>query len=164
MKAVKPTFVLLLFLFFAISALAQGSAGAWTLQDQFGKSADVRVGVGRTVLVIVSDTREAADEIDAWEKLLGTLPAAADVYRIANLKAIPFFVPKGSVMKDLKEKYPGMSLLLDWKGSVSSELKAPMKTVAVLVFGPDGAELGRVVGAASVSGAEKVKENLARAK
>lgn len=147
-------------LFLAASAMAAPSAK--TLEDQYGRAVEVRVGAGAPVVAVVSDVRDAAGEIAAWDQALAGLPSGAVVYRIADLKALPFFVPRGAVTKDLRDKHSGEALLLDWKGEVSSSLRAPRKTTAVLVFGPDGSELGRIEGAASAAGAAKVKELLAR--
>ncbi len=164
MKTAKTALALLSAYLLSAAAFAQGPSGAWTFQDQFGASVDIRIGSGRAAVMIVSDKREAAEEIAAWEKLLGPLPPGTAVFRVANLKAIPFFVPKGSVSKDLKGNYPSMSLALDWKGELSSALAAPKRETAVLVFAPDGTELARVAGPASAAGAAKVREGLARAK
>jgi hypothetical protein len=147
--------------------LAPGMAAApaaVSLDDQYGRSVDVRIGEGRPVVVIASDQREAAEQIAAWSEALTGLPVNVDVYRIADLKALPFFVPRGAVAKDLREKHPDMPLLLDWKGDASARLKAPKKTTSVLAFGSDGTEEGRVAGTASLSGAYAVKEIVARLK
>jgi len=95
------------------SSAAVASPMARTLEDQFGASVDIRIGSGKSVVMIVSEKREAAEEIAAWEKQLRLLPSGTFLYRVANLKAIPFFVPKGSVTKDLKSNYPSMSIALD---------------------------------------------------
>jgi hypothetical protein len=146
--------------FFATAAAA--AASSWTLQDQFGRSLEVRVGAGTPAVLIASDTRQAAEEIAAWDKELGVLPGSVALYRVANLKGIPFFVPQRSVTKALQEKHAAMPLLLDWKGVVAAALRAPGKTVAVIAIGPDGAELGRVEGAASREGAERIRALLPR--
>jgi hypothetical protein len=151
--------------FFASSAAAAPSApAASVLEDQYGRSVELRIGEGRPVVVIASNVRDAAEQIAAWSEALAGLPAEVEVYRIADLKALPFFVPRGAVAKDLKDKHPDMPLLLDWKGDVSARLKAPKKTTSVLVFGPDGTEAGRVAGTAGLSGAYTVKEIVARLK
>ncbi len=162
MRPSNSIFLFLLLLFVAVPISAQTVTKALKLEDQFGASVDIRIGSGKSVVMIVSEKREAAEEIAAWEKQLGSLPSDAVLYRVANLKAIPFFVPKGSVTKDLKSNYPSMSIALDWKGAVSAELRAPKGATAVLVFGPDGAELGHVAGTASQSGAANVKALLSR--
>jgi hypothetical protein len=144
----------------AVSALA--APAATTLEDQYGRAVEVRVGAGAPVVAVVSDLRAAAEEIAAWDKALVGLPAGTVQFRIADLKALPFFVPRGAVTKDLRDKYSGVAMLLDWKGAASESLRAPRKTTAVLAFGPDGSELGRVEGAASAVGAAKIKDLLAR--
>jgi hypothetical protein len=149
----------------AFFASAAGAApAAASLEDQYGRAVELRIGEGRPAVVIASDLREAAEQIAAWDDALAGLPAGVEVYRIADLKALPFFVPRGAVAKDLKDKYPDMPLLLDWKGEVLARLKAPRKTTSVLVFGPDGTEAGRVAGTAGLSGAYIVKDLAARVK
>lgn len=148
--------------FFASGLFAAPAAAG--LEDQYGRSIDLRIGEGRPVVVIASNVREAAEEIAAWSEALAGLPAEVEVYRIADLKALPFFVPRGAVAKDLKDKHPDLPLLLDWKGEVSARLKAPKKTTSVLVFGPDGTEAGRVAGTAGISGALAIQDLVARLK
>jgi hypothetical protein len=143
---------------------AFAAPAAASLEDQFGSQVEVRIGAGKAAVVIASDLRDAAEQIAAWDSSLGSLPASVVEYRIANLKALPFFVPRGAVTRDLKNKHPDMPLLLDWKGEVSAGLGAPRKSTAVLVFGLEGSELGRVEGAASLSGALILKDVLSRLK
>jgi hypothetical protein len=143
-----------------LTASAAAAPVSRTLEDQFGRAVEVRVGAGFAVVAVVSDQRSAAEEIAAWDEALAGLPSGTIVYRIADLKALPFFVPRGAVTKDLRGARPEMPVLLDWKGEASSALGAPKKTTAVLVFGPDGAEKGRVAGEASLSGALAVKDLL----
>ena len=155
------------FAFFGAAVLAAAAIPVpvvMALEDQYGRPTELRVGVGRAVVAVVSPVRAAAEEISAWDEALAGLPGGVDVYRIADLKALPFFVPRGAVTKDLREKHGKTLLLLDWKGEVSAALGGPKRITAVLVFGPDGMELGRVEGAASLSGALKVKDLLARAR
>jgi hypothetical protein len=145
-----------------LAASAIAAPAAKTLEDQYGRAVEVRVGAGAPVVAVVSDGRAAAEEIVEWDRALAGLQPGVAVYLIADLKALPFFVPRGAVAKDLRDKYSGVAMLLDWKGEVSSSLRAPRKTTAVLVFGPDGSEAGRVEGAASAAGAAKVTAMLAR--
>jgi hypothetical protein len=147
-----------------LAASATAAPSEKTLEDQYGRAVEVRVGAGASVVAVVSDVRAAAEEIVEWDRALAGLQPGVAVYRIADLKALPFFVPRGAVAKDLKDKHPDVQLLLDWKGDACAALGAPKKTTAVLVFGPDGSELGRVKGTASLSGALAVKELLASRK
>jgi hypothetical protein len=147
-----------------LASAAFAAPATRSLEDQFGREVEVRIGAGKAALAIMSDVRDAAEEISSWVEALDGLPSSVDVFRIADLKALPFFIPRGAITKDLRDKHPDTIILLDWKGEVSAALRAPRKTTAVLVFGPDGSELGRVEGRSSLSGAAAIKAFLARMK
>lgn len=103
-------------------AQAQSAPPAGTvLEDQFGASVDLGAAMaGGKLVLALSAERDAADRLKEWSQALaGKLPAGARIALVADLSAIPFFVPKSSVIKQLKEDYPGLPILLDWKGAVA---------------------------------------------
>jgi hypothetical protein len=106
------------------------------LSDQFGT--EVRIGqlaATRTVVVIYSAEREAGDYLKAWyQGLKARLPADAVLLAVADLGAVPFFVPKNAIIKQLVADYPDVPMLLDWKGSLEPVLSAGKSSATATVY------------------------------
>jgi len=47
---------------------------------------------------------------------------------------VPFFVPKGAIVKQLAEEYPDLPILLDWKGVLAKPLALGKDTVLAVAF------------------------------
>ena len=134
------------------AAFAQASAAppmGTMLEDQFGNSVDVGRAMrsGRTILA-VSDEREAGDRLSEWSsRLRSDAPAGVVVLFVADLSAVPFFVPKSAIIKQLREDYPGLAIMLDWKGVVAKAVAlGKLKNVAEAWSG--GLRVARVEGPA----------------
>ncbi|HOX91926.1 MAG TPA: hypothetical protein PLC54_03325 [Spirochaetales bacterium] len=121
----KLVCVLVLVAVALVPGFAQGTLPAGTvLEDQFGLSVDVSAAMaGGKLVLALSAERDAADRLTEWSiALAGKLPAGARLLLVANLSGVPFFVPKSSIIKQLKEDYPTLSVILDWKGVLAKAL------------------------------------------
>jgi hypothetical protein len=140
-----------------LSAQEQPIAGNLTLSDQFG--AELRLGelaAAATLIIAYSAERDAADYLYAWhEAIKAVLPAGTRLIAAADLSAVPFFVPKGAIIKQLAADYPGLPILLDWKGALSKAL-ALGKDKAVVALYRGGSVLVRVRGVASAAEAARL--------
>jgi hypothetical protein len=96
--------------------LAASGTPAFELEDQFERKHTQLTVFARTPLVIVGgDQRNTGDRIGEWFARLGDGLA---LYGIADLDALPFFVPRGSVRSNLRTLSPKLPILCDWKGKV----------------------------------------------
>lgn len=143
MKRRLPAFAAVLA---ALPSWADPAAGATTLQDQFGRLTNLSIGAGRGALVVISDRPEAADLVESWIRSLAPLPASIDPWFVADLHALPFFIPRGPIMAWLARRHPQNQILLDWTGGFCAGLAPEKNEVTVFVFAPDGALLGRESG------------------
>lgn len=86
-------------------------------------------------MVIYSAEREAGDYLKAWHQgLKARLPADTALLAVADLGAVPFFVPKNAIIKQLAADYPDVPMLLDWKGSLGPVLAAGKSKATVTVY------------------------------
>jgi len=125
------------------SRLAHAGPPTFVLEDQWERKLDQSAIFRGKVILLGGDQRRTGDRIGEWAKQLDGL----FVFGIANLAALPFFVPKSSVRSNLIQVAPKTSVLLDWKGSVYALLGFPKEQeIVVQVHGVDGAILSRVIG------------------
>lgn len=126
------------------SRWALAAPPTFVLEDQWERTFDQSAVFRAKVVLLGGDQRRTGDRIGEWAKQLDGL----FVYGIADLRALPFFVPKSSVRSNLTQVAPKTSVLLDWKGSVYAPLLGFPKDqeIVVQVHGVDGAVLSRVVG------------------
>lgn len=125
---------------------ANGNAAtaSFRLEDQWERPTSSTQVFGKPVALVGGDQRASGDRIAEWAVALAGWP----VVGIVDLGALPFFVPKGSVRKNLREVAPKTAVLLDWKGAVYGPvLGFPASTeVLVHVYGADGTKLLQVTG------------------
>jgi len=130
-------------------AIASASSGDFMLDDQFERT-HRRAEIFRDgpVVIIAGAQRKTPDAMQAWARaLLGELPNGTRVFGLSNMKKLPFFVPKGSVRRNLAEMLPQTPVLMDWKGKVYPALGFPSgAVVSVGAFDASGERLGLVVG------------------
>lgn len=107
-----------------------------TLSDQFGTESRVgQLGATSTLVVLYSAEREAGDYLNAWHQgLKPRLPADAILLAVADLGAVPFFVPKNAIIKQLVADYPEVPMLLDWKGTLGPALSAGKSKATVTLY------------------------------
>jgi hypothetical protein len=140
-------------------AAAQGSP---SLNDQFGHEVRIAIGEGRVTIILTSDRRDAAELIEEWVRALAPFPEGVAAHFVANLKALPFFVPRAAVTSSLVRQHPSTPVLLDWTGSFSRSLYAAKNDVSVLVFAPDGQLAARANGKPSSAAIADLRAVLAR--
>jgi len=103
------------------------------LEDQLGNKVDAGPAlVAGHVVLVVSNEREAAASLRAWHVALkDCLPAGACIVLVADLRAVPFFVPRSSVAASLGREHPDLPILLDWKGALAAAFDTGKAGVAV---------------------------------
>ncbi len=143
--------------FAPLSAQEQPIARNLTLSDQFGNELKLgELAAGSALIVVYSAERDAADYLSAWhEAIMAVLPAGTRLVAAADLSAVPFFVPKGAITKQLAADYPSLPILLDWKGSLSKAL-APGKDKAVAALYRGGSLVLKLRGIASAAEAARL--------
>jgi hypothetical protein len=142
---------------------ADSLAGANILQDQFGRKTTVNIGAGRGTLVLISDRQDAGELVELWVQSLAPVPASVDPWFVANLKTLPFFIPRIAITAWLSRKHPVNPILIDWDGGFSSRL-APVKgEVTVYVFDTAGSLLGRASGLPTADKVAELRKFLAQA-
>jgi len=91
------------------------------LSDQFGNELDIgKVLASPSVLLLHSDERDAAEQLKYLSQLVGP---GVQIVAVADLSALPFFVPKKAVTESLKKDEPGLPIMLDWKGEIKKSQK-----------------------------------------
>jgi len=148
---------------FSGAAQAQGAIPSETLQDQFGKASWIEAGRGKAHIILASDQRESTQDFSDWSQALASLASSHGIQALANLKALPFFLPHELIASTLRKDLPAFPVLLDWKGRVSAALAVPPNATAVLVYSPSGRLLGQVQGRPSPGLVEEVKRLALRA-
>jgi len=141
------------------------SSGAWlssqSFQDQFGKSVNISaLSASAPLLVFWSDKRDSPKFFEAWGRALGDLVDGTVTVAVADLKGLPFFVPRFAVTKMLARDYPTRSILVDWTGELAERHSLPKNSVAVLVFGPGGELKAKMLGAANPAGVAAIQAAL----
>lgn len=134
---------------------ADSPAGPASLQDQFGRKSVVGIGSGRGFLLLISDRPDAAESVELWIRSLAPLPAGVDPWFVADLRALPFFIPHAAITGWLARRHPGNPVLIDWTGDFSRRFAPTPGDVTVLVFNAEGFLLGRASGLPT---AEKLAE------
>jgi len=118
------------------------------LEDQLGNRIDAGPALlAGNVVVVVSNEREAAASLRAWQcALADCLPTDARIVLVADLRAVPFFVPRASVATSLRKDHPDLPILLDWKGVLCAAFDVG-KAGVVVEHWQGGHRTGRVTGA-----------------
>jgi len=110
---------------------------AQTLEDQFGKSRDIGAELSTGNLILVwSDRRDAPADLAAWCKALEEAAPGTKLVAVADLKSVPFFVSKSTIIKGVVQDEPTRSFVLDWKGEISARLGFERGGPVVLIIGP----------------------------
>jgi hypothetical protein len=123
--------------FLALSAFLILSAASVSaepeLNDQFGAAADLGTLLASPrVILLHSDERDGVEKISAMRKAVAGAAEGAlvPVVCVADLSALPFFVPRSAVAGSVKKDVPDFRLFLDWKGALGGRLKLPEGSVA----------------------------------
>ena len=112
------------------------------------------------MVVLYSAEREAGEYLNAWNQgIRARLPPDVLLNAVADLGAVPFFVPKNAIIKQLALDYPNLPILLDWKGSLGPLLSVGRyKTTASLFIG--GRMQSQVIGEYSTDKAAELLGSL----
>lgn len=103
-----------LFLYIVLVAVASVVFAEPLLQDQFGNELDIgKVLSQGSVVLLHSDERDATELLKYLSELVGS---GVRVIAVADLSALPFFVPKKAVVESLKKDEPTLPIFLDFKG------------------------------------------------
>lgn len=124
---------------------ASAAPPKFALENQWEATVTEGAVFRATVCLLGGDQRTTGDRCVEWvPKLEGAI-----VYGIADLSAVPFFVPRGAIRKTMREQLPKTSVLLDWKGAVYAPLLGFPKDqeMVVQVHAADGSMIARVLGA-----------------
>ena len=142
---------------------ADSPSGTNVLQDQFGHKTLVRIGEGRGALILISDRRDAAELVELWVHSLAPLPDSVDPWFIADLKALPFFIPHIAITNWLVRLHPLNPILIDWNGEFSKGLAPAKNDVTAFVFDADGSLLGRASGRLTADKIAQLRGSLEKA-
>jgi hypothetical protein len=125
--------------------VADQNEKAWTGKQVFGAG---------PVLIIGGAQRNSTEFIQAWVAALKG-KATTPIFGLANLDGLPFFIPKGTVRKEMRERLPATPMLCDYKGKVSQQLGFPQQNT-VRLYGPGATLLLELQEEPSPQGVEKV--------
>jgi hypothetical protein len=132
--------------------VADQNEKTWTGKQVFGAGA---------VLVIGGAQRKSTEFTQAWVAALKG-KVSTPIFGLANLDGLPFFIPKGAVRKEMRERLPATPLLCDYNGKVSQQLGFP-EANTVRLYGPNATVLLELKEEASPEGVEKVLAALPKA-
>lgn len=125
--------------------LADQNEKSWTGKQVFGAG---------PVILIGGAERKTTEFTQAWVAALKG-KVTTPIFGLANLDGLPFFIPKGAVRKDIREKLPNTPLLCDYNGKVSKQLAAPAENF-VRLYGPGATLLLELKEEASAQGADRL--------
>ncbi|MFA6504619.1 MAG: hypothetical protein WCT14_00905 [Treponemataceae bacterium] len=122
----------ILFVFTFSALITLGAVAEPILSDQFGDSLDAGAMLAfPRVILLRSSEREAAARIAVMEEALkGAGGDGIPVLRVADLAALPFFVPRSAVTGALRKNTPDLRIFLDWKGELTARLSLPSGSAA----------------------------------
>jgi len=148
----------------AVALLLVLPLSAQSLEDQLGGRLDLGAELARGgVLLFWSDRRESSADLAAWARLLAAESCPGlRVVAVADLKALPFFVPRQAVARQLAKDEPAKPILLDWKGEAAARLGIKGGEPSVLLVGPGGTVVARARGQASAEAAAPIRAALKR--
>lgn len=138
------------------SVPAMGAAPVFELSDQWERPTSSGAMFRGNVVILGGDLRNTGGLIGEWSAQLSSLA----VFGIADLSGVPFFVPKGSIRKELRQASPRAPVLLDWKGEVyAPRLGFPKsREIVAQVHDKDGKLLLRVEGPATAPRVDEVRK------
>lgn len=132
--------------------VADQNEKAWTGKQVFGAG---------PVLIIGGAERKSTEFTQAWVAALKD-KTTTPIFGLANLDGLPFFIPKGAVRKEMRERLPATPLLCDYNGKVSAQLGFPAENT-VRLYGPGAKVLLELKEEASPQGVEKLLAALPKA-
>jgi hypothetical protein len=115
--------LLLLALFVLCSSATTASAETPALEDQFRLPHELQsyLGPKLVTIIIAGNKRSTAETMQPWFDLLKT-QGIAQMMGLADMRGLPFFVPKSIVRERLVKLYPKTTILLDFDGKTTDAL------------------------------------------
>jgi len=134
------------------------AAYSFTLKDQFGRSHSKSSIFKDKPLVLIAGDKLGTDEmISKWEKEVRRLyNKRVNVFGLANLDPVPFFISDNHVLSVLKKNCSKVSVLCDWDGTVYEKLEFPTDGIWVGIFNQGGQLLKRVAAKPVAQGLAKL--------
>ena len=119
----------------------------FTLEGSDGKQYELEKMTGKVVVLVIG-SRKLNDEEDRWfNKLFNAFESEIEgeeskinIFEVADMRGIPFFITKGFVRGKVKEsaKDKKFMMLLDWDQKVNKLLGAYKDKVDIFVIGKRG--------------------------
>ena len=112
----------------------------FALQDAEDKDYKLKEMKGKVVILIMGN-RKTRKETDKWaEAIKKDYPKPEDlkIFMIADMRGVPWFIPKGFIKGWLKRDKPPATLLLDWSGKTHIVYKTQKKKPDVFIISKAG--------------------------
>ena len=112
----------------------------FAIQDAEDKDYKLKEMKGSVVILIMGN-RKTRKETDKWvEAIKKDYPKQEDLkmFMIADMRGVPWFIPKGFIKGWLKRDKPPATLLLDWSGKTHIVYKTQKKKPDVFIISKAG--------------------------
>lgn len=118
------------------TAAARAAAPGFVLQDQHGRTHEVRFPQDRVCVLAFAD-RAGSEQLEGWVRpLYGRYQEAITIRGVAKLAGVPALLrPALRAIFRKNVEYP---VMMDWTGAVSKDFNYEANVANVLVLGPDG--------------------------
>jgi len=136
-------------MFLALALLLSSAPPALRLSDQHEVEHDLKPLLAGPTVLIAGSERKTGEAIRDWLRLMPSRPGLR-VLGLADLDAVPFFVPRSSIRSGLVELVPRAPILCDCDGEVAEALGlTPGSSTAHVLF--EGRIVARVAGPPSAA-------------
>jgi peroxiredoxin len=112
----------------------------FALQDAEDKNYKLKEMKGN-VVVLIMGTRKTRKETDKWAMAIKKdYPKREDlkIFMIADMRSVPWFIPKSFIKGFLKKDKPPATLLLDWDGKTHIGYKTKEKNPDIFIINKVG--------------------------
>jgi len=124
----------------------------FVLEDAYEKRYELEKMKGK-VIILIMGSKTTQEDINRWAEVLQQTFSNNDsleIFFVAEMRNIPFFVSKNFVRKKVKEKlrkdnFP-LTTLLDWDQKVNKLLDADRDETDIFAIAPDGVLVSHQVG------------------
>lgn len=124
----------------------------FVLEDAYEKRYELEKMKGK-VIILIMGSKSTEEDINRWAEVLQQTFSNNDsleIFSVAEMRNIPFFVSKSFIRKKVKEKlkkdnFP-LTTLLDWDQKVNKLLDADRDEADIFAIDPDGVLVSHQVG------------------
>lgn len=124
----------------------------FVLEDAYEKRYELEKMKGK-VIILIMGSKSTEEDINRWVEVLQQTFSNNDsleIFSVAEMRNIPFFVSKSFIRKKVKEKlkkdnFP-LTTLLDWDQKVNKLLDADRDETDIFAIDPDGVLVSHQVG------------------